>query len=51
MYVKASRMLWGPSPAAFFQFDKEENSEKVLRKKNGGLISGTISVITLRRFR
>jgi XRE family transcriptional regulator, regulator of sulfur utilization len=29
----------GTSPAAFFQFDKEENSEKVLRKKIEGLIS------------
>jgi len=26
------------SPAAFFQFDKEENSEKVLRKKIEALI-------------
>jgi|SRR5579871_2215339 len=29
----------GTSPAAFFRFDKEENSEKVLRKKIEGLIS------------
>jgi hypothetical protein len=27
------------SPAAFVQFDKEENSEKVLRKKIEGLVS------------
>jgi len=30
----------GTSPAAFFQFDKEESNEKVLRKKIDALISG-----------
>jgi transcriptional regulator with XRE-family HTH domain len=29
----------GTSPAAFFQFDKEESNERILRKKIDGLIS------------
>jgi hypothetical protein len=38
----------GTSPAVFFQFDKEENSEKVLRRKIEGVI-GRASVDELQR--
>jgi len=31
--------LWVPHHRHFFQFDKEENSDKVLRRKIEGLIS------------
>lgn len=38
----------GTSPAAFFQFDKEESSERVLRKKIDALI-GAVSADDLQR--